>query len=131
MCYILTPIILNGDPLPWVEEVKHLGNVLQSENRMRHDVAVKRGKFIGSLNSMLQELHFVDSNVFMKLVNIYCTSFYGSNLWDLYSKDVDKIFKSWNVTVRNVLKLPFTTHRYLIEPLSACMHPKTMLTSGT
>ena len=96
---------------------------------MRHDVAVKRGKFIGTLNSMLQELHFVDSNVFMKLVNIYCTSFYGSNLWDLYSKDVDRIFKSWNVTVRNVLKLPFTTHRYLIEPLSACMHPKTMLTS--
>ena len=71
--------------------IEHLGNFLQSENKMRHDVALKRGKFIGSLNSMLQELHFVDSNVFMKLVNIYCTSFYGSNLWDLYSKDVDRI----------------------------------------
>ena len=118
----VTPIVLNGGPLPWVGEVKHLGNFLQSENKMRHDVAVKRGKFIGSLNSMLQELHFVDSNVFMKLVNIYCTSFYGSNLWDLYSKDVDRIFKSWNVTVRNVLKLPFTTHRYLIEPLDLCVH---------
>ena len=50
------------------------GNLLQSENSMRHDVAVKGGKFIWKINSMLQELHFVDSNVFMKLVNIYCTT---------------------------------------------------------
>ena len=65
----------------------------------------------------------------MKLVNIYCSNFYGSNLRDLYSNGVDRVFRSWNVTVRNVFSIPFTTHRYLIEPLSACMHPKTMLTS--
>ena len=47
--------------------------LFQSENSMRHDIAVKGGKFIWKINSMLQELHFVDSNVFMKLVNIYCT----------------------------------------------------------
>ena len=125
----VAPVVLNGDPLPWVEEVKHLGNILQSENNMKHDAVVKRGKFIGKINSLLQELYFVEPDVFMKLMNIYCSSFYGSNLWDLYSKEVDRIFKSWNITVRNVFKIPFTTHRYLIEPLSACMHPKTMLTS--
>jgi hypothetical protein len=42
---------------------------------------------------------------------------------------VDRIFKSWNVTVRNIFRVPFTTHRFLIEPISASMHPKTMLTS--
>jgi hypothetical protein len=96
---------------------------------MKHDVAVKRGKFIGKVNSLLQEFHFVKPEVFMKLLNVYCSSFYGSNLWNLYSDDVDRIFKSWNVTVRNVFSLPFATHRYLIEPISACMHPKVMLSS--
>ena len=125
----VAPVLLNGDPLPWVGEVKHLGNLLQSENNMKHDTMVKRGKFIGKINSLLQELHFAEPNVFMTLVNIYCSSFYGSNLWDLYSNEVDRIYKSWNVTIRNVFKVPFTTHRYLIEPLSGCLHPKTMLSS--
>ena len=53
----------------------------------------------------------------------------GSNLWDLFSDDVDKLYRSWNVTIRNVFKLPYTTHRYLIETVSRSLHPKTMLTS--
>ena len=60
---------------------------------------------------------------------IYGTSFYGSCLWALYSKDVDRIFKSWNVTVMNVFNLPWTTHRYFIESVSGCAHPKTLLSS--
>ena len=65
----------------------------------------------------------------MKLVNLYATSFYGSNLWDLYSNQLDKIFKTWNVTVRSIFGLPWRTHRYWIETLSGCLHPKTFLTS--
>ena len=125
----VSPIILNSDPLPWVSEVKHLGNILQCENNMKHDVAVKRGKFIGKVNSLLQELHFADPAVLVKLLKIYCTSFYGSNLWDIFSPDVDRLFKSWNVSIRNIFNVPYTTHRYLIEPMSGCPHPKTMLSS--
>ena len=125
----VTPILLNGDPLPWVKEVKHLGNILQSDNSMQKDCVTKRGKFIGKVNSFLQEFHFVAPKTFMELLTIYGTSFYGSCLWDLYSQDVDKIYKSWNVTVRNVFSLPWTTHRYLIESVSGCAHPKTFLSS--
>ena len=66
---------------------------------------------------------------FMDILNIYSTSFYGSSLWDLYSQDVERIYKSWNVTVRNVFGLPWTTHRYFIESISGCPHPKTFLSS--
>ena len=41
--------------MPWVDEIKHLGNVLESNNSMKRDIAVKRGKFIGKLNSLSQE----------------------------------------------------------------------------
>ena len=66
----VAPIILNNDPLPWVEEVKHLGNLLQCENNMKRDVAIKRGKFIGKINSLLQELYFVDPEVFVRSISI-------------------------------------------------------------
>ena len=123
----VAPILLNSDPLPWVTEVKHLGNILQCNNSMKRDVAVKRGKFIGKVNSLLQEFYYADPAVVIKLLKVYCTSFYGSSLWDIYSADVDRLYKSWNVSVRNIFNVPYTTHRYLIEPLSDCPHPKTMI----
>ena len=43
-----TNIVLGGDRLPWVQQVKHLGHVLQNDNSMRLDFAQKRGIFIGT-----------------------------------------------------------------------------------
>ena len=34
-CENVAPIILNGDPLPWVTRAKHLGNILECSNRMK------------------------------------------------------------------------------------------------
>ena len=125
----IAPIRLNGDPLPWVQQVKHLGNILQSDNSMKIDCTVKRGKFIGKVNSLMQEFYFADSKVKMKLINIFASSFYGSGLWDLSSTTCDRLFKSWNVAVRVCFGVPPTTHRYLIEPLSSTPHAKSMLCS--
>ena len=123
----VSPILLNGDPLPWVQQVKHLGNVMQCDNSMKIDCTLKRGKFIGKVNSLLQEFYFADPKVKMRLMNIFAASFYGSGLWDLQSRECDRLFKSWNVTVRMVFGVPPTTHRYLIEPLAGTSHARTML----
>ena len=42
----VSPILLNGDPLPWVLEVKHLGNVLQADKSMKVDCVAKRASFL-------------------------------------------------------------------------------------
>ena len=125
----LAPIILNGDPLPWVDRVKHLGNLLESDNSMRADCLIKRGQFIGKVNSLLQEFSFVESSVMVRILTIYVTSFYGSNLWNLYSPEATKLFSSWNVTIRRVFGLPWTTHRFFIEAVSGTSHPKTLMCS--
>ena len=78
---------------------------------------------------MKQELHFVTPKVFTQLANIYCTSFYGSVLWDLDSKGCDKLYKAWNVMIRMTHNLDRKTHRYFIETISGCLHPYTFLAS--
>ena len=40
------------------QQVKHLGILLQSDNSMSVDIAQKRGKYIGKVNSLFQEFHF-------------------------------------------------------------------------
>ena len=125
----IPPILLNGIPLPWVDKMKHLGNILQCENDMVLDVGLKRAKFIGKVHSLNQELHFCNSDVLIKLYNIYCCSFYGSNLFDLFSDTLERLYCSWNTAVRVAFKLPNTTHTYLIESISDSLHPKVMLCS--
>ena len=123
------PITLNLDALPWVDKVKHLGNMLQRDNSMSTDVLQKRGKYIGKVNSLLQEFHFVKADILTKLVNTYATSFYGSCLWNLGSAECQKLYASWNVSIRMIFNLDRCTHRYLIESVSQCLHPKVMLES--
>ena len=125
----LLPIMLNGLPLPYVNQIKHLGNILQCENTMKKDCQFKRSKFISKIHSLNQEFHFASTNVMLKLYDIYACSFYGSSLWNLYSNEAEKLYKSWNIAVRILFRLPFDTHRYLIEPISDVPHVKTVLCS--
>ena len=112
-----------------MNKVNHLGCVLESDNSMKADISNKRGKFIGKVNSMLQEFHYANPTTLLELVCVYASNFYGSSLWDLRSKNVDKIYTTWNVMIRNVFKLDRMTHRSLIEPLSGRHHLKVMLLS--
>ena len=96
---------------------------------MKRDLAIKKGKFIGKVNSLSQEFHYVSPDIFIKILNIYAVSFPGSCLWDMFSADCDRLYKAWNVAVRMAWNVPNTTHRYLIESLSQSLHPKVMLAS--
>ena len=65
----------------------------------------------------------------LKCVNSYASSFPGSQLWRVSSTECEKLFKSWNVLVRQVFGVDRRTHRALIEPISDALHLKTMLCS--
>ena len=125
----LRNVMLDGNPLPWVNSVKHLGNTIQSDNSMKIDLSLKRGAFIGKVNSILQEFPFLNPQLLIKLINTFALSLYGSNLWFLLSSDCDKLYRAWNVMIRTVFGLDRTTHRSLIEPFSECLHLKPVLLS--
>ena len=124
----LKPITLDGNNLPWVSKVKHLGHVLQRDNSMTIDIAQKRGAFISRVNSLLQKFYFAPPKILMKLMHIYATCLYGSNIWDILSPKCEKLYTSYNVAVRSIFKLDRRTqHRYLVEPLSGYSHLKTLV----
>ena len=120
-------ITLYGRCLPWVDQLKYLGSILEYNNSMTQDISNKRGIFIGIVNSLLQEFHSSSPTVLMKLISSYAISLYGSSTWNLFSKDCDRLYNSWNVCVRNVFNIDRKTHRRLIEPISSSPHLKTLL----
>jgi hypothetical protein len=79
--------------------------MLQVDNSMKVDLRQKRGMFIGKMLSLSQEFHYVQHEVFVKIMNIFITSLYASGLWDIFSTDCDRLYKSWNVSIRHALDL--------------------------
>ena len=58
---------MNELPLPFVNDLKHLGNVLQNDNSMTIDCNKKQAIFISKIHSLIQEFYFIVV-VFMDLV---------------------------------------------------------------
>ena len=53
---------------------------------------------------------------------VFNTHFYGSQLWDLFTREAARLEKTWNTSVRIMLDVPRNTHRFFIEQLSEMKH---------
>ena len=89
----------------------------------------KRGQFIGKVNSLCQEFHFVSPNVLIDMIVKYACSFYGSCTWNLFNNETQKVYNAFSIMVRHAFKLPFNSHKFFIEPISNVLHLKTQLCS--
>ena len=120
----LRNITLNGKELPWISSIKHLSSTITNNFRCRmgQDTGEKRAAYIAKNNELNQEFHYAHPRTKIWVNNIYNSSFYGAPLWDLFSRDFEKLEKSWNVSQRIMLSLPRKTHRYFLEPLSDTHH---------
>ena len=78
--------------------------------------------FINRNNELIQEFRFAHPHTLIKVNNIYNTSFYGCVLWNLFSKEAERLDKTWNISQRLMLGLHRESHRYFIEPVSGTKH---------
>ena len=124
----LPDVILCGNRFPWVDHGVHLGNNFRnSYDGMKADVMIKRAQFVQKSCELQQEFSFAHPNTKIQINNIFNCHFTGSPLWDLSSNEVEHLEKSWNVSLRKMMNLPLTTHKYLIEPLSGTSHLRKIL----
>ena len=111
---------LCGNPLPWVESGKHLGTKIENKVRsiLGQDMSEKRAQYIQRNNEIMQELAFADCVTKTKMNSIYNCHFHGSVLWYLFGLDAERMYKTWNTSIRKMFRLDRTSHRYFIEPVS-------------
>ena len=124
----IAKVKLCGNPLPWVEDGKHLGlHYLNKIDGMKHDVMVKRAQFIGRNNDIIQEYSFAHPRTKFLMNKIYNSHFSGSPVWDLFSYEAFMLENTWNKSMRLMFDLPLQTHKYLLCPLSESVHIKIIL----
>jgi hypothetical protein len=126
----LSKMKLNGNFLPWVEKVLHLGNTITyQKDCMKTDMSIKTAKYVSKNIEINQELSFAASKTRLKINSIYNLSWYGSTLWNLFGSNAIKVESSYNRSIKCSLNFPYATHRYLIKPISGRRHVKWLLIS--
>jgi hypothetical protein len=124
----LPGLVLCGNPLPWVDQLKHLGNTISNKmDGNQLDIKVKAAKYIDKNNSIAQEFYFAHPETKVKINNIYNGHWTGSQLWRLGSQELGKLESTYNKSVKMMYDLPWATHRYLIEPLTGLPHVRRIL----
>ena len=124
----LPSMMLCGNPLPWVDRLLHLGNMVSNQiDGGQADINQKAAQYIDKNCNINQEFFFAHPICKILLNKIYNCHFTGCQIWDLFSKGAEKFYGTYNRSVKVMADLPLATHRYLIEPVSGQQHMSTTL----
>ena len=117
-------VVMNGNIIEWADNVRHLGNFVDATLSDSVDCRYKRSMFIGYVNKLISKFGYLQPKVLLNLFNTYCCSFYGSSIWGLHSNGFNSCVTAWNIGVRKILGLPYTTHTWMLGPLTNSVHMK-------
>ena len=109
--YLYNPIVkVNNEIVSRCESAMHLGHMLSTVNISKEltDYAIK--DFKKSYYSFISRFDSCYTTSKNKLFYQYCSAMYGSQLWDMTSPKVDKMYTQWRKAHRQVLELPYMTH---------------------
>ena len=114
----LSKFYVNDIEVPVCNKALHLGNLIS--NNMHDTIDYGITKFNSSYNYFMSSFGKCQSSVKNKLFVQYCTSFYGSQIWPIYKKDViNKISIRWRMALRRIWNLPYNTHCDILPLISS------------
>ena len=113
------PLQLCGQALPWVARAEHLGHALSEDGTMRRDAREKRARFIDSSVKIRESFSFAHPLEQLTAVEKYCTSVYGSNLYDFSESEFGMICSAWRTSVKLSWGVDRRCRTYLLQQVLA------------
>ena len=101
---------IGGKEIEYVEEWPHLGNLIHANGDDRKDITNKKNSLCGQINNVLCYFGKRDPITKLRLMRSYCSSLYGSVLWDLSNPCVEDVCVVWRKGLRRVWNIPHHTH---------------------
>ncbi len=92
------------------QHVVHLGRFLGNSLSKTSNIDKGINDLVRSLNYVMSTFGKCSSDVRNFLFRSYCTSFYGSPLWSLGDKYIDRLYCTWRKCIRRVWNVSHMTH---------------------
>ena len=116
-CSVKPVFTIGSNIIEFVDHWPHLGHIISENLDDNRDINSRRFSMIGQINSVLCYFSSIDPLNRYYLLQAYCTSYYGCELWNLWHKSLNQFASSWRRGVRKSWRLPFTTHSNLLPAL--------------
>ena len=85
-----------------INECKYLGAILTDDFRLDEDLCRSSSSFLRQFNSIFHKFSFLNVDVLSFLIQSYCFSFYGSELW--YNFSNKRVFNKISVAYHKAIK---------------------------
>ena len=109
--YKYSPIItVNNEIVPRCESAMHLGHQLHTKNTTNALIEHSIKAFNQSFYGFISKFDGCNATIKNRLFHQYCSSMYGSQLWDLTNQNVENMYTQWQKKHRIVLSLSNMTH---------------------
>ena len=111
-------VMLGDIKLKFKERVKHLGHFIDDNLDDLYDINNRCYDFVYRANFILSAFRFAHHDIQVQILNTFCTSFYGSVLWDFYSNSLDCIDVKYKNAIRKIFNLPRHSRSSIVHNLS-------------
>ena len=98
--------IIGGYGIEEVDKWTHLGHIINNKLTDDDDIMFRRNSMVGQINNFLCNFSKLDLLIKNQLYKVYCTSFYGCELWDLNNSCIEQFCVEWRKGARRVWSLP-------------------------
>ena len=120
---------MDGRVIEKVDKYIHLGSCVGADS-LSCNVQRCVSKLYSEVNIIMAQFGHAFSSIRYMLLQSYATCFYGSQLWDYTSPEIEKLLIAWRKSVRHIWKLPYRTHNVLlseicrVKPFEAQLHSR-------
>ena len=112
---------MNDVKLDNLQLVKQLGHIITSNLTDGKDIMHQTSMYNRKANAVLSYSKHISGDLRVKIIQSYCSSFYGSQLWDLSNKCIDRLSKSWRKSIRKALNVPAIIHSVYLPLICECL----------
>ena len=110
---------VDGKNIEYVNSWPHLGHMLDIHQSDSECILLRHKQLIGQINDVLCTFGMLDPVIKTELLYTYCSSLYGSVLWNLQHPDIDRICTAWRSALKRVWRLPHNAHSNIVTALSS------------
>ena len=114
-------LYMNDIKLDNVQLVKHLGHIITSDLTDDKDIMHQTSMYNRKANAVLSDFKHISGDLRVQIMQSYCSSFYGSQLWDLSNTCIDRLSISWRKSIRKALNVPARTHSVYLPLICECL----------
>ena len=87
---------------------------------MNHDATIARARFIDQSVEVCQVFSFASPVEIIRALQVYCSSHYGSMLWELGGEAATQYCNAWSTAIKLAWQCPRATRSYLLQQVLAC-----------